>query len=241
MAGYLERYLAGEYEQVWQELWPRFWKEAQGEPFRSEALAVARAMMKRVRCNLETLVARAQAVGYRFGYDWILPEDAGAVAWSHLEPPVLSDPLPDLAQRLQRLANHGLLLPLSVQAWYEEVGAVNLVGTPPMGWGQGIMYEHDPLQIDALDDDIIKQCAADRQLILGPDAYSKYYTSGGGPYYVDLGAPSTDARIQGCWRTGSFVEYLRVALSWGGFPGLGRLAKRPQRDIEQLTTGLLPF
>jgi hypothetical protein len=145
MTGYVERYLAGEYQRVWQELWPRYWKEAQTEPFRSEALAVARAMMQRVRHNLETLVERAEALGYRFGYDWIEAEDEQEAAWAHRQPPVLSDPLPDLAERLQRLASQGILLPLSVQAWYEEVGAVNLVGTPPAKWDQRIIYQHDPL------------------------------------------------------------------------------------------------
>jgi hypothetical protein len=77
---YLERYLAGEYEQVWAEL------EALGaavreEPLYSDALAVARETMRRVRENLETLIPRLVKAGYQFGYGWVQPPVNEPFGW----------------------------------------------------------------------------------------------------------------------------------------------------------------
>lgn len=234
---YLSRYEAGEHEQVWSEISPCYWKDAQTEPFRSEVLAVARASMTRVKHNIALLVTRLEALGYTFGYDWM--DDDERRAWADEEPPVVSPPLPDIQERFSRLEEAGIRLPLSLQAWYEIVGAVNFVGTPPNGW-RG-KYELDPLRVDPLDDYIIDECISERRLCIAPDEFHKYYTSGGGCYYVELDRPSTDALICGSWLVADFVEYLRIALSWGGFPGIGRWAKRPMHDIALLTEGLLPF
>lgn len=69
---YLSRYKAGEYEQVWREIWPKYWKEVEQEPFHSDALAVAREMMSRVLRNLEILIPRLKTIGYEVGYSWVL-------------------------------------------------------------------------------------------------------------------------------------------------------------------------
>jgi hypothetical protein len=58
--------MAGEYEQVWQEL-VALGEAVRKEPLYSDTLAVARAMIWRVRYNLELLISRLQTVGYRFG------------------------------------------------------------------------------------------------------------------------------------------------------------------------------
>ena len=50
-----------------------------------------------------------------------------------------------------------------------------------------------------------------------------------------------DFSIKGGWLHTSFIDYLRLAFSWGGFPGMGRLAKRPYQDIVYLITDLEPF
>jgi hypothetical protein len=243
---YLSRYEAGEHEQVWREISPRYWKEVQSEPFFSEALEVARATMGRVRQNIELLVPRLETIGYAFGYSWA--EDPpfkvfGVEERIQAEPPVLSPPLPDIQARFERLEAAGLRLPLSLRAWYEVVGAVNFVGTPPNTWPKQASHwpEPDPLRVDPLDDDIIEECLMERRLIIAPDEFFKYYTSGGGPYYIELRAPSTDGQFEGGWLRVSFVDYLRIALSWGGLPGIGRWHKRPEHDIAFLTDGLLDF
>jgi len=58
MATYLERYLNGEYEQVWSEL-IALGEQVRQEPIYSDAYAVAEEAMRRVRVNIELLVLEA--------------------------------------------------------------------------------------------------------------------------------------------------------------------------------------
>src|SRR5947209_6412431 len=74
MAGYLERYRAGEHEAVWKEL------NALGPgvfeaPVHEDALAVARETMRRARHNVELLIERLAARGYRFADSVSAAED----------------------------------------------------------------------------------------------------------------------------------------------------------------------
>jgi hypothetical protein len=180
---YLERYLAGEYEQVWAEL-EALGEAVREEPLHGDALAVARETMQRVRTNLEMLIPRLVAVGYQFGYGWVQPPANEAFGWrlreayrrmledAKAELPILTvnedveEQLADRRGRMQRLDELGApaiimqneermiaelearpraaaqlraleeqagTLPLSVRAWYEVGGGVNLVGVHP-GW-----------------------------------------------------------------------------------------------------------
>ena len=106
------RYLAGEHEAVWREL------AALGDGVRDPAVlddarAVARETMQRVRRNVELVVTRLRAMGYRF------------VQPAH-EPPT-----PALLARLDTLEAQAGPLPLALRAFYEEVGAVCLMGAHP--------------------------------------------------------------------------------------------------------------
>src|SRR6266849_6050327 len=77
---YLERYLAGEYELVWDEL-VALGAEVREEPLYSDALAVARETMRRVRKNLEMLIPRLVTIGYQFGYGWVQPPADEPFGW----------------------------------------------------------------------------------------------------------------------------------------------------------------
>lgn len=77
---YLERYLAGEYEQVWDEL-QALGDAVREEPLHGDPLAVARETMRRVRKNLEMLIPRLVAVGYQFGYGWVQPPADEPFGW----------------------------------------------------------------------------------------------------------------------------------------------------------------
>jgi hypothetical protein len=180
---YLERYLAGEYEPVWDEL-TALGAAVRDEPLYGDALAVARETMRRVRANLETLIPRLVKTGYQFGYGWVQPPANEAFGWrlreayrsmletTKAEPPILTvaadveEQLADRRGRRERLRELGApdvvmkneermvaelkarrrvaghlreleeqvgMLPLSVRAWYEVAGGVNLVGVHP-GW-----------------------------------------------------------------------------------------------------------
>jgi hypothetical protein len=194
---YLERYLAGEYEQVWAEL-VALGEAVRDEPLHSDALAVARETMRRVRQNLEMLIPRLVTMGYQFGYGWIQPpadEPFGLrlregyqrlLEEAQAQPPILTfdadreDLLADRRERLRRLRDLKApaiilkseerviaeleaqpttawllqaleervgFLPLSVRAWYEVAGGVNLVGVHH-GWVQLIT---EAGQIDPFD------------------------------------------------------------------------------------------
>ncbi len=64
--GYLERYINGEYEQVWAEL-QALGPAVRSEPLYSDAREVADETMRRVRRNCERLVERLRAMAYKFG------------------------------------------------------------------------------------------------------------------------------------------------------------------------------
>ncbi|MGZ3680588.1 MAG: hypothetical protein ACXWQR_18935 [Ktedonobacterales bacterium] len=66
-ATFLERYVAGEHEQVWAEL-VALGAAVRQEPLHADALAVARETMRRARQNVLLLIRRLREVGYRFGY-----------------------------------------------------------------------------------------------------------------------------------------------------------------------------
>jgi hypothetical protein len=173
MTRFLDRYLRGEYVQVWDEL-QALGEAVRDEPLYSDARAVAHETMRRVRANLELLVPRLRAAGYDFGYGWL----AADAEWEeqHHTPPTpdevqqmrdmglneellqeiaeqsgdesvwkyelarqphvaLQSPTPDSQEQLHELERLVGPLPLSVLAWYEEVGAVNFVGVEPEWWG----------------------------------------------------------------------------------------------------------
>jgi hypothetical protein len=191
MTSYLERYRAGEHEAVWKELTalgPRVFEA----PVHEDALSVARETMRRVRHNVELLIERLEARGYRFadsvsaaeeqvsGLNTIdslsslmtafaasrgggpnvhaqnvmerlaatqakfapmldtIREQASAAASASRKPPLQDERVygpptaeaPALIAQLERAA--GGPLPLSLRAWYEEVGSVSLRGSDPV-------------------------------------------------------------------------------------------------------------
>ncbi|GHO49495.1 hypothetical protein [Ktedonospora formicarum] len=96
---YLERYLNGEYEQVWDELM-QLGADVRQEPVYTDALSVARETMRRVRRNIETLIERLPHRGYIFGYDHRVQPIEGStffdkqrdylemLAWIRTQPPI---------------------------------------------------------------------------------------------------------------------------------------------------------
>ncbi|HEY7022716.1 MAG TPA: hypothetical protein VH349_16485 [Ktedonobacterales bacterium] len=130
MATYLARYLHGEHEQVWAEL-VALDAAVREESFYSDAWAVACETMRRVKYNIELLIPRLEAFGYQFGHSW-LPEDE-----PHAHPPVFTPPAPDVYKVIAEFERRIGVLPLSLRAFYEIVGSVNFVGTPPEVWADG--------------------------------------------------------------------------------------------------------
>jgi hypothetical protein len=129
MPTYLERYLAGEQEQVWREL-QSLGEQVCDEPTFTDARAVAQETMRRVRANIETLIARLEALGYQFFDDPTRYEIADD------EPPRLATSGADTPTKLEAFEREFGPLPISLRAFYEVVRAVNLDGEPPREGGE---------------------------------------------------------------------------------------------------------
>jgi hypothetical protein len=238
MGSLLRRYEAGAYEQVWDEL-VTYGAVVREEPLLSEALAVARETMRRVRANIEVLLQRLDAAGYVFA-------DAPVPRWE--------GPCADALAQIHALEALVGPIPLSIRACYEMIGTVNFMGHHPAlepraddRWDA----LPDPLVIFPLHS-VIADCRERMEdpewdhdvpldLPLAPDILHKANISGGGPYGVYVPDAAADAPLQKEWHATSFVNYLRLCVRWGGFPGLERYAHPPMELLQHLTDGLLPL
>jgi hypothetical protein len=303
-ATYLERYVAGEYEQVWAEL-VALGEQVREEPLYADAWAVACETMRRVRANIERLIPRLVQVGFSFGYDHLIQDTLqenrpmrgsdwvaylDVLGWSRTQPPVLLpaqlareyrdytvslgfdasygpemfDPgvvAPDMQAHIEELDRLVGPLPLSLRAWYTEVGAVNFYGYHP-DWARFtrlpedlpipreryLMSECDPLQVCVLDDarvGALRDLHARglfHQFEFAPDRYFKDYTAGSStPFAFSAPNPSMDATLGVYEPRPTFVEYLRRCLRWAGFPGMAEWPSTPDADLSFVTEDLVPF
>jgi hypothetical protein len=239
---YLSRYLAGEHETVWAEL-TALGPAERDEPVWSDARAVARETMTRVRRNAEQLIASLRELGYEFRPETWMPQ------------PLLTPRLADLALIDELEDRVGGPLPLSVRAFYENVGPISLRGRHP----QWELEYPDELILDPLIDlheRLILRSEYDPSLTgfeldLAPDYLHKADVSGGAPYAIALPNPAADIPFENERHGTTFVDYLRIAFRHGGFPGLDLTETEPAQpwlagsipanDLEHLTRNLLPF
>ena len=223
--GWLDRYRDGEREQVWWEL--RQLGAAVREPrFEAEARDVCDEMARRARSNVEILVARLTAQGFRFHSN-----DADAAPVVPLRPP--GDEITELVAALE--GEYGPI-PFVVSSWMRIVGDVWLVGTHPE-WPDS---DHaDPLVVELEGSryqgySTLDYWASEREawqeesldavgspgfvLPVAPDRLHKANISGGAPY----GFRVPDGCADGLFVTdhvGSFVSYLNLVFAHGGFRG----------------------
>lgn len=212
---------------------------------------------------LEESLAEEMRDSYAFD---IHPEEEAAAyrqAWKE-------DPMspPDMLQYLKRLEQEMGPLPLSVQAWYEEVGAVNFYGYHA-GWDalvrsfyptldeEGVLHplspmaDCDPLQVRGVDEKLLAEMhryhrpEKPYELRFAPDRYRKDNQSGGDtPYLFELPDARADAMLLDPQSEGqiTFVQYLRRSvLRWAGFPGMVNWPQVPQEDLTFLTNDLKPL
>jgi len=231
---YLERYRNGEHEQVWNEL-QALGAAVRRAPHAAQAQAVAAETMRRVRRNCELLVSRLDGLGYRFG---TYPD--GSRRSTVAEP--IADPSDTMRADCAELEEQAGPLPLSLVAFWQEVGAVDLVGMHP-AWPDGLY----PLVVDPPEGalsflfDEEESDAAGWFAGLAPDDLHKDNVSGGDPYGVRLPNPSADFLFVYERHNLLFVPYLRLAiLRWGGFPGLDGRADQFE-PLAGLIAGLEPF
>lgn len=222
---WLARYRDGEHAVIWQEL------RGEGdlsEEVRPEAVAVALETMKRFLGNLELLFPRLEREGW-----WALSGEFRRAA-----------DLETIAG-LEKLSLGPT--PPSLLAFWTVVGNVDLGwdyyrdGTAP-DFGTGLeLEEFDPLQVMLTDD--LELEGPPYRLDLAADALHKADISGGPAYGVDLPFRGADPLFAEEPHGLHFTDYLRLALRWGGFPGLAKHAAMPavERVVRHLTEGFRAF
>jgi hypothetical protein len=238
---WLERYRAGDRDGVWHEL-RQLGARVRDPEVIEDASAVCDEMARRARQNIETLIDRLSAQGYRFHAN----DDAQpAVA------PLL-DPTPDAPALAQWLGQQCGALPLTVDSWVRIVGDVWLVGTHPQ-WPESA--EADPLVIEVegarFPDSPIRSYYTDEWtawqgadanetersgfvLPVAPDRLHKANISGGAPYGFRLPDQCADALFVAEVAT-PFVAYLNHVFANGGFPGrtLGDAQRRLKSELAE--------
>lgn len=231
MSFYVNRYRQGNRKQVWQDL-VSLDDQVRTEPIFSDAYAVATETMTRVRRNLEVLIERLDSMGYEFRS----PRST------------LEDPPCDVADKIAEIEDRVGALPLSLRAFYETVGGVDLRGEHPE-W-QGCEYPDSlvvfPIEAAAYELQEWEQSRGEYERVFGsfrvpiaPDYYTKEDVSGGMWYGIAVPNPAADAMLLEEWHGVMFVEYLRICFDWAGFPRLAQVRSVRTWPVDELRAGLL--
>lgn len=208
-----------------------------------DAVAVAREIMQRVRYNIEQLVVRLKQVGYLFGKGSSLVNTFSETYVAMFQPP--NPETPENIAILEQIVGS---LPLSLKCWYEEVGSVNFIGLFSEN-KQKDGPDLDPLYIEPLESllqivqNFIKEeiWEYETELIIAPDSYHKYGYSGGGAYSISFPCKHFDTLLINEPHNTTFINYLRICISSGGFSGSELSNLLPQEMLMFLAKDLYSF
>jgi uncharacterized protein (TIGR02996 family) len=178
---------------------------------RERARRCLRSLMRRASWNVELLLRRLRASGYRFS--------------PYVD--AYSPPTRATLRVLRQFEQEGLgYLPLSVRTWAEEVGGVSLSGYHP-DWpfrshsededaGRPFLYTN-PLEVDVVG--AIENYEG-QVLWIANDLVQKAAESGH-VLEIAVAEPALEAVVEGHGAGVPFLEYVREAFRRGGFSGLG--------------------
>ena len=249
MTTWIDRYRAGEREEVWEDL-RSLGTEVRTDAYRSDAQAVCDEMASRARTNIDLLIRRLRAEGFEF-----VSNDA----LNHLRTPFVA-PTPDAPAFAAWLDESLGRIPLAVSSWIRIVGDVWLVGVHP-DWeasrdadGLAVEFElaryGDPREFYAGEVDAWRDCIArgdeygDFVLPFAPDRLTKANVSGGAPYGFILPDASAEGTVSvedaGSVVEEPFVRYLNRCFSAGGFPGADD-SPEAKAVRARLSQGMLPL
>lgn len=241
----LRRYCAGEFDQVWREI--RSHASIEGE-FRDEVMEVADATMRRVAQNADLIAARLKDVGWQP----LLSEYQG------LRTPPKSG---DSAVFAHIAEISGAPIPPTLLSFWRMVGGINWVwdykaGEPPDLGFDLPLEEHDALCVDApsvitylfdewtaLKEEAGAESEHELRIDLAPDYLHKANISGGPPYAVIVPFFGADPLFADERHGLPFLDYLRLAFRWAGFPGLEQHSARSDVHdfLKRFGKGLMPF
>lgn len=168
---------------------------------------------------------------------------------------VFSPPSKKAIAVIRKLEKKGVFLPLSLRAWIEEVGSVNLAGVHPgLCWwadesfagtyADPLMVVPDMVELEGWDEGREEGAALD--WVIGWDAKAKARLAVEDEqldygYSVALPDAAADAALKGEPHDTTFVGFLRLAFRCGGFPGWAQSPNAPQKELAFLSDGLLPI
>ncbi|MEU7890532.1 hypothetical protein AB0B54_33935 [Microbispora bryophytorum] len=260
MASWSARYRAGECFAVWDEL-RAYGSDGVPEALREDAEDVARETMRRVAANVDVVVERLTEVGYAFAYPKYarqVPTEDDLVAMRRGEQVI--GPLPlalraclEIVGAVNLCGDGGAVLPhVTYQADpYEEwVLYPDPLVLPPgvylwrdwESWGGG--FEQGCACTDPEEEDRCRFHLEGFPFAFAPDEAHKANVSGG-EQNILLPSNAADPELIGArHRTGvTLIEYLRISLAWGGFPGYDEAPEfvAVPAMIEELRRDLLMF
>jgi hypothetical protein len=180
------------------------------------------------KINFETINLNLMNLGYLFGS---LPEDLHY--WKNI--PIISKP--SKQNFINNFESSIGPLPFSIKSFYRKIGGVNFIGYHP-DWPE--IHILDPVFIEDLNEAFLDSMKQEKQdwienklefpeeyteelfsLPLSPDSYHKANISGGPPYSVYLTPNSFDCVLNNFHAANLyFLEYIKLAFTYGGFPGL---------------------
>jgi hypothetical protein len=247
---YYERYLAGEHRQVWLEL-NALGVGVRADQYAADARAVAYTTMSRVASNVVTIIERLREIGYEFKVESGDRDNVihfGVAHWNlwmntgvRERAAPLMPPERRLADMI-RLQQDAGAMPISLRTWFEIAGSVTLLGRHPVLSPVDGTLHTGPLVIAPFSQVLHAWDASPPEIGIEGQPFVAELApcQDGQAYSVKLPAPGMDAALENEPHGRSFVDYLRLALQWGGFPGFERAGSKP-KEVEFLTKGLLPF
>jgi hypothetical protein len=243
MTTFLDRYLHGEYERVWDELYAKG-EAVQQEPLLKDAVSVARETMLRVHTNVEQITARLYSLGYAFG---IYP-DGRTKIYGYSQPH--QKPKRNIEKEIaefEQLEGVGKV-PLSLKFFWQLVGDVDWMGYHPL-WPTYsdplVVYPIEAARSEyedwryAVDEGDVE--AGQFGIPIAPDYFHKDNVSGGAAYTVFVPNAAIDAVLEYERHQTTFVNYLRISFAHGGFPGIEWHNGDIPKIMTELSDELLPI
>ena len=155
-------------------------------------------------------------------------------------------PVAGTAKQIRKIEKKAGILPLSLRAFYEVVGSVDLIGEHSALAPSGGAISPDPLVVYSVEDALAdaEQFDADdddRHVVIAPDDLHKANVSGGEPYEIAVPDERADGEFLNERHGLFFVEYLRLAFRFGGFSGYEGYDRDVPAEIKMLAEGLGEF